>query len=105
MTDKLEICPARFLTAGSGGFGNGDTVLFDQLSIADRWVFAIRDFAKDVKPVAMSQIGAGDLLNESIYGSCNESIGHTPSLQSKLKFVPTAQTSKKPNPDFQRTVA
>ena len=48
-----------------------DPIFVDQLLVEQSWIFASFDPAGDVKPVPVSQIADGDLLDQA-FGRCGD---------------------------------
>lgn len=78
VADVLKVGVPGFLPAGAGGFGDGDPVFGNQLLIHGPWVFALGNPTGHVEPVTVTQVAAGNLLDEALDGSRFGSVLHEP---------------------------
>ena len=78
VSQVLQVGSAEAFAAGAGRFGDGNVVFLDQLSVDRCRILVRRDDSRDVPPVAVSQVAAGDLLDEAGDRCCFEAILHAP---------------------------
>ncbi len=65
VTKIVQVCETKLLIAGASPFGAVDTVSVDQFAVDRFRIFVIRNHSRDIPPETMSQIAAGNLLDES----------------------------------------
>ena len=65
VSNVLQIRKATTFSIGLLAFANVDAVFRYQLLVQSSWIFAFLDPARDIVPIAVTQIGNSHLLNES----------------------------------------
>jgi hypothetical protein len=80
------------LVPGASPFGDVQAIAVDQLGIDGGRIFARRDVARDIKPVAVRDVGDGQLLDEPGDGRGFTAIhGWPPFLGKSWELFPWAQ--------------
>ena len=67
-----------FLPASASRFGYGNPVFGDQLLIHGLRIFPLGNPASHIEPIPVTQVAAGNLLNEALNGSRFGSVLHEP---------------------------
>ena len=78
MTDVLQVREAELLAPGARRFGHCDAVFLHELAIDGAGVLARRNAAGYIPPVAMTQKGTSDLLDETGHRNDFGTILHVP---------------------------
>ena len=68
VTDVLHVRQPATFAVSALPVRQVDLVLLDEFPVDGRGIFALRNAARDIPPVAVPQIADGDLLNESFRG-------------------------------------
>jgi hypothetical protein len=95
VADVLEVGLTRFLAPRACWFGYGDPVLRDQLLIHGLRIFPLGNPPGDVEPVTVTQVAAGDLLDEALNWCRFGSILHEPPWICKEGACSSAQAPLK----------
>jgi hypothetical protein len=92
---QLQVGKAGLFPANPGRFGHGDPVFPNEFVIDGHGVFRHRHGTGYVKPIAVPQVAAGDLLNKPLNASRLDSIPHEPQCNQKAGSCSLAQRPEK----------